>query len=120
MDMGKALAAISLAGFAVQRMLEVLDPLLFFLASRLKKIQSPELPESTVKGWLAAVLGFLISVPIAYLGEIKIVTEKSEWGWVNVITGALAISAGSNGLNSALKLAEKVKNALKGSSDAKE
>ncbi|HKS42806.1 MAG TPA: hypothetical protein VJX74_19495 [Blastocatellia bacterium] len=113
-----SLAIISIAGFAVQRTLELFDPLFTGLIFFWKKLASGKLPgESTdtaTKTWLMAVAAFLISIPIPIVMHANGTgVVNLQWGVLDIFIGALAISAGSNGVNSVLKFGEFAKDARK-------
>jgi hypothetical protein len=113
-------AIVSLAGFAVQRAVEILDPLLvgLLLLAKLPSGDKKELPggvsDNTAKGWLAALVAFLLALLIVGSTKLTLPAMKSfDWhGWDTLIL-ALAISAGANGLNSVLKFGELMKEAKK-------
>jgi hypothetical protein len=116
MDWNKSLAIITIAGFGVQRALEILDPVFFILVSQWKTRSSEkklpfELTDTAAKAGLINLVAFFISLPIAYAFPIQILAEVGggKFKLLNTIIGALAISAGSNGLNSLLKFGEHAK-----------
>lgn len=116
------LAIISITGFAIQRSLEILDPVFSILVIKITECRKTKGKEGALWGWtdkdlkiwLMAVAAFVLSLPIAFmipqgLPEVSGV----KWGiWDNIII-ALAISAGANGLNSVLKYGEYVKESRK-------
>jgi hypothetical protein len=115
MEWNKTLAIISIAGFAVQRALEILDPLFIGVVFKWKERRSGKLPfdltDTAAKAALMTFVAFLISLPIAYFSPVKILEQIASDGalGLNTILGALAISAGSNGFNSLLKFGEHAK-----------
>jgi len=113
-----SLSIISIAGFAVQRMLELLDPIFVAVIFLLKKPQGGKLPfelsDTAIKTWLMALVGFLISIPVPIaLHTHSMAVVNLDWGSLDTLIGALAISAGSNGVNSVLKFGEFAKDARK-------
>ena len=116
--MDKLFAFISIAGFAVQRTLELLDPLAAGVILLWKKRGDGKLPweltDSAAKAWLMSLFAFLISIPIACVAPGNILAEIGiTKNWPSVFIVALAIGAGSNGLNSVLKFGQLVKDARK-------
>ena len=111
MPLSETLALVSVAGFATQRTLELLDPV-FIPISKLEPLKVFG-DEKTAKGWCMAVAGFGIGLAIA-LGDQKNILPGFESAAVaSDIVLALAISMGSNASNSLVKFAEHVKEARK-------
>ncbi|HKS28114.1 MAG TPA: Ig-like domain-containing protein [Pyrinomonadaceae bacterium] len=128
--LSQAMALISIGGFAVQRAIELLDPLLAFMsyafAAGLKKVKGAlakadapataqdELPwgltETGLKTWLIGIISFLIGLIIARQASVQLVSADAS---VNQLVIALAISLGTNGINSLLKYAEYAKDIRK-------
>src|SRR5262245_61513416 len=118
MSLSESLAIISIAGFAVQRLLELIDPLVSAVTVSWQQRQGGKLPwgltETAFKTWLMTLGAFLISLPIAFVGHPHILSDINvHWKGLDVLIGALAISAGSNGANSVLKFSEFVKDSRK-------
>jgi hypothetical protein len=118
MDYSKSLALISIAGFAVQRTLELLDPLFVGVVLVLQKLGNGKLPfnitENAMKTWVMALSAFVVSIPLAMATKTAILGPiNPEWAGWDVFITALAISAGSNGVNSVLKFGEFVKDSRK-------
>jgi hypothetical protein len=117
-ELSKAMALISIAGFAIQRSLELLDPFLALLSNGLsslgKKVNKKEvmpfgLTEKELKAWLIALISFLIGLIIAGTNSIVLLKDtKPVW---NQLVIALAISLGTNGVNSLFKYTEYAKDA---------
>src|SRR3954466_3888442 len=108
LSLNEIFALVSLAGFAVQRAVEILDPLFVGLLYAAKKVKrTKELPlgvsDGVAKGWLTALASFLLALLMVGSTHAKLpVMETFDWhGWDTFIL-ALAISAGANGLNSVL------------------
>jgi hypothetical protein len=109
MDFKDAIPMVSIAGFATQRSLEVLDPIFI----KLSKKQSLNFfdDEKTAKGWWMTVAGFVIGLIFALsAGGVSLpgLGEKTS-----IVIIALAISMGSNATNSLVKFGEHVKEARK-------
>jgi hypothetical protein len=99
-----ALAAAFAAGFAVQQALEILDALFFAdLAPRTKR---------QFVAITSTILGFLF----AFSGDVQILHSLGlkSWPFVDYIITALFISAGTEGVNSLLKLLQYKKEEQKG------
>jgi hypothetical protein len=118
MEFGESIAIISIAGFAVQRTLELLDPVIAGIMSLWQRRHEGKLPwgltENAFKTWLMTFSGFVISLPVAWLSKVQIFHEAATSPTVlDVVIGALAISAGINGVNSLLKFGELSKDSRK-------
>lgn len=109
MNWNEVLALLSVAGFATQRTLELLDPL-FISLSRLKFIESLKLDEKAAKAWLMGLAGFGIGLVIALVDKHTLPQMDPI---ISDIVIALAISTGSNAANSLVKFGEHVKEARK-------
>lgn len=111
MSLDDIFALVSLAGFATQRTLELLDPL-FVTISKLK-IFEPffDGDQKTAKAWCMAIAGFGIGLVIALSdGKYQLPGVGAK---TSAFVIALAISMGSNATNSLLKFGESVKEARK-------
>jgi hypothetical protein len=137
--LNEAMALISIAGFATQRAIELLDPLLATGTSLLaalarginRTFYKPKdesggaagaasapaaaalpfgLTETGLKTWLVGVASFVIGLIIAGQAQVKLL-EASDG--LNQFVIALAISLGTNGFNSLLKYVEFAKEARK-------
>jgi hypothetical protein len=126
MNWDETLAVVSIGGFAVQRALDVLDFAIVPAAFGISRVLGGNkdatdgstggwnLSELDAKKWLTAVVGFLIGLLITYVSGVKILSGlNAEWGSLDVLVGALAISGGSEGYNSVLKFANHAKEARK-------
>lgn len=118
-SLNEIFAIVSLAGFAVQRAVEIIDPLFVGLLYAAKqRSQTKELPlgvsDGVAKGWLTTFAAFLLALLLVQFTDAKLPTlEAFDWrGW-DALVLALAISAGANGLNSLLKFGEYVKESRK-------
>lgn len=118
-SLNETFALVSLAGFAVQRAVEILDPLFVGLLYAAKQCSATkELPlgvsDGVAKGWMTALAAFLLSLLLVDATHARLPAMNTfDWhGWDAFIL-ALAISAGANGLNSVLKFGEYVKESRK-------
>ena len=113
MALSDNLALVSVAGFATQRTLELLDPI--FIGISKLNILKVFGDEKAVKGWFMAVAGFGIGFAIARLDTNTAHTLQGleSLPLVSDLVIALAISMGSNASNSLVKFAEHVKEARK-------
>lgn len=110
MALSDTLALVSVAGFATQRTLELLDPI--FIGISKLNILKVFGDEKAAKGWCMAVAGFGIGLAIARLDQANTLPGFSGQG-VSDLVMALAISMGSNASNSLVKFAEHAKEARK-------
>jgi hypothetical protein len=110
MSTNDVLALVSIAGFATQRSLELLDPIFIFIA-KFKVLIALFGDEKTGKAWCMAVAGFGIGIIIALSNGDYTLPGLGPRTTVLVI--ALAISMGSNATNSLVKFGEHVKEAQK-------
>jgi hypothetical protein len=93
-DLTTALSPAFAAGFAVQRLLEILDNLTSFNNLKYKKIICNII--SLIVGLLLAIYGKL-----HVLGTLSGATQVLPW--VDVIVSGLIVSGGTEGLNSIMK-----------------
>lgn len=131
--LNEAMALISVAGFATQRAIELLDPLLaggtHLLAALVRRVDGlfhtnkaegaaapPPTPfllgltETGLKTWLVAVVSFVIGLVIAGQAQVRLLDASDG---LNQFVIALAISLGTNGFNSLMKFFELAKEARK-------
>jgi hypothetical protein len=66
--MNEVLALLSVAGFATQRTLELLDPFFIFLSKR-KLFESLGADEKAAKAWVMGLAGFGIGLVIALVDQ---------------------------------------------------
>lgn len=82
------------AGFALQRLLEIVDPLLdrFNLEGERKKIA-------------INIIAFLVGVGLASWGALRVLEELGAGAeeWVDVLVTGLVVSGGTEGFNSIMK-----------------
>lgn len=107
--MSEIFALLSVAGFATQRTLELLDPVFIFLA-KLRPFTFLLGDEKTAKTWCMAFAGFGIGLIFALLDQHTLPLLNS---YLSDVILALAISTGSNAANSLMKFGENVKEARK-------
>lgn len=103
------LALLSVAGFATQRTLELLDPFFIFL-SRRKLFVALGVDETIAKAWTMGLTGFGIGLVIALFDQHTLPLMNST---ISDLVIALAISTGSNATNSLVKFGEHAKDARK-------
>lgn len=106
--MSEVLALLSVAGFATQRTLELLDPFFVFLA-KLKPFTLLG-DEKAAKAWCMGLAGFGIGLIIVLVDDHTLPLMDQP---ISDIVLALAISTGSNAANSLMKFGENVKEARK-------
>ena len=107
-----ALGPAFAAGFAIQRLLEILDP----LSGQIKVLRDPKWKKIAL-GLLSLIVGFLLAgfAEIRVLQPLGVTTVV----WVDVFTTALVISAGTEGLNSVVKFIEQGKEDKKADVEAR-
>jgi len=112
MALSETLALVSVAGFATQRTLELLDPIFIPISKLVMKVFGDE---KAAKAWCMAVAGFGIGLVIAFLDTdtAHILPGFESATVASDIVIALAISMGSNASNSLVKFAEHAKEARK-------
>ena len=113
MPLSETLALVSVAGFATQRTLDLLDPI-FIPLSKLSVLNVFG-EEKTAKGWCMAIAGFGIGLAIAFLdtNTAHVLPGFENAALASDVVLALAISMGSNASNSLVKFAEHTKEARK-------
>lgn len=108
-DLGNALVPAFAAGFAVQQLLELLDPVLDkLIAKDWKKI---------VLGLVALSIGLLLAIetPISVLRSLELKVDV----WIDRGVTALVLSAGTQGFNSIQKYLGAAKEGKKADVEAK-
>jgi hypothetical protein len=108
-DLSEIFALLSVAGFATQRTLELLDPFFIFV-SKLKLFTLLLGDEKTTKTWCMAFVGFGIGLLFAVFDNHTLPLLNP---YLSDIVLALAISTGSNAANSLMKFGENVKESRK-------
>jgi hypothetical protein len=111
----ESLAALFAVGFAIQRLIEAIDP----LVTRLRWFADPA-PKKTFLTWTGILIG--IGAVLASGGgdsPLLLVVKLLKEGvhvpsWLDVFVTGLVISAGTEGLNSVLKFAGYKKEEAKG------
>jgi hypothetical protein len=104
------MALLTVAGFAVQRILELLDPLFYWLSKIVLRMKA-DLDEKTVKSWLMNTVAILLGWLIASIDDHQLPLFNSTL--LSDLVLALAISVGTNAANSLLKYGEHAKEARK-------
>jgi len=107
-QMSEIFALLSVAGFATQRVLELLDPV-FVVVSKLKLLALLG-DEKSAKTWCMGLAGFGIGLIFALLDKHTLPLLNPQ---LSDVVLALAISTGSNAANSLMKFGENVKEARK-------
>lgn len=103
------MATVSIAGFAIQQVLELLNPLVGagskFAHEKWAK-DPPVITEEQLKKWLMAMLAFFMGMAVVRITGISLmVYVKADWGntlgdfWVS----ALVLGAGTEGMNTLTK-----------------
>src|SRR6188474_547432 len=106
--MSEVFALLSVAGFATQRILELLDPLFILISERRPFTLLGD--EKTAKTWTMSFAAFGIGVIFALLDNHTLPLLNP---YLSDIVLALAISTGSNAANSLMKFGENVKESQK-------
>lgn len=108
-DVPSATGILFAAGFAVQRVIEIVDGILDGVASLLEKVFWKK---DAWKKLLAGLLATGCGLAFAGIGGIRIVkylTSDPVDGTVDLVITALAIGGGTEGVNSVLKYASGAK-----------
>ena len=89
----ESLGPVFIAGFALQQLLELLDPVL----ERMLKSQ---------KAWILSALAFLLGLGITLVLGLRVLRPfgLTRGGWLDAILTALLISSGTKWLNDLLKI----------------
>lgn len=90
----RALGPAFAAGFAVQQLLEILDPLI-------SRLFGPEADKKAIQG----LISFLVGLVLAFGAGLRVLEPLGihEAGLIDAFVTALIISAGTEGINSVLK-----------------
>lgn len=128
MTVGELVPIISAVGFAVQQLLQIADPIVSTIIGALRNqssktpVDGPGLSPSRVsdvdlKKSIMGLLSLLAGVVVVSVaGEIRVlhVMGADNHKFLDWFISALTISAGSEGANSILKLAQYLKDMVKG------
>lgn len=89
----EALGPVFIAGFALQQLIELLDPFL----DRFLKLQ---------KGWVLSVISFVVGLALAVILGLRVLNPfgVTRAPWLDVIITALLITGGTKWLNDLLKI----------------
>lgn len=119
-EIAKVLAVVSIAGFAIQQLLQMFDPLVMAAIDNHKRSRpNATLPggisEGDFKKALMTSLGFLMGLLVVALTGVKTLRLlDSTWQpFGDVVVTALVISGGTEGFNTLLKYFGYVKDARK-------
>jgi hypothetical protein len=119
-DIERAIATIGLAGFAVQRSLEILDAPIDLWSKKKAADGTATVDPVTKKIWTAAI-SFVIGLLIGCVPELRVlqyVYQGVNWIVDQIVTG-LIISAGTEGANSIIKFLTYAKDARKAEAELK-
>jgi hypothetical protein len=122
-DVPSATGILFAAGFAVQRVVEILDGALDALADHLGSKNVWKLKKEAWKKLIAGLLATGCGFAIAGLGGLRVVkflTSDPVDRTVDLVVSALAIGAGTEGVNSVLKYASGVKRSVTAQADLAE
>ena len=105
---GAILASVSIAGFAIQQGLQIIDPLVILLA----RILPGNADEPTKKRHLMVLFSLACGIIASAIGNIRI--GLSSCVFVDVLITALVLGAGTEGANSLQKYVSYAKEAKRG------
>ena len=96
-ELVKALGPAFAAGFAVQRLLEILDPVVNRLVG--------ETTKKTALGLISLAFGFAAAfvANLRVLGPLMNIKSEGAFGALDLVVSGLVISAGTEGFNSVMK-----------------
>jgi hypothetical protein len=88
-----ALAPVLVAGFALQQLLELLDPIL-------EKVIKPH------KKWILSVVALVVGLALSLLLRLRVLEPLGvTWApWLDAILTALLVTGGTKGVNDLIKL----------------
>jgi len=111
-EFARALGPAFAAGFAIQRLLEIVDPLT-------DKIWTAQ--DAKQKKIILGLVSLVVGVILAVFAQIRILEplDVTAAVWVDVVITALVISAGTEGLNSTIKFIEHSKDDKKADVEAR-
>lgn len=91
----QALGPIFVASFALQQLLELLDPVLDMLIKE-------------HKGWIISAVAFIVGLLLTILLDLRVISvfELIKAAWLDVLVTALFISGGTKWLNDLLKIVQ--------------
>jgi hypothetical protein len=89
----EALAPVLIASFAIQQLIELLDPILDAAVKPHKK-------------WILSVMAFIVGLALTLGLELRILAPFGimRFPWVDVILTTLFITGGTKGINDLMKL----------------
>lgn len=103
----EALAPVLVASFAIQQLLELLDPILDAAVKPHKK-------------WILSVVAFIVGLALTLLLGLRILAPLgiTRFPWVDVILTTLFMTGGTKGINDLIKLIGYKKEEAKAALDA--
>ncbi|AGY59885.1 hypothetical protein [Gloeobacter kilaueensis] len=108
-------AIVFLTGFAVQQVLQIFDPLVICLVSKLKEKFFQGQSDNDLKKSTMSLLSFALGIVIVLFSDIRLLkfisTELA--GWIDLIVSALVVGAGTEAVNTLQKFFGYVKDAQK-------
>jgi hypothetical protein len=89
----EALAPVLVASFAIQQLLELLDPILDAVIKPHKK-------------WILSVVAFVVGLALTLILDLRILAPLgiTRFPWVDVILTTLFMTGGTKGINDLIKL----------------
>jgi hypothetical protein len=119
-EIAKVLAVVSIAGFAIQQLLQMVDPAVMVAIDRYKVHRTNStlpggLSDGDFKKSLMTLLGFAMGLLVVWLTGVKTLRllEPTWQPFGDVVVTALVISGGTEGFNTLLKYVGYVKDARK-------
>ena len=114
------MAIVTIAGFAIQQLLEVIKPFVaLYWQTQIPNPSDPTTPTPTAAVWIKwsmALIAFLLGLVTVQLTDITLLSfVKPEWGKTlgDFLVSALVLGAGTEGLNTLTKYFAYVKEARK-------
>lgn len=114
--MANVVGVVFLLGFAVQRVLELLDPFVIAL-SELLFDKNPK-----GKEWTAGLISFVVGLLMAWPGTVRLLSQSWDKApvWLDVLVTAVVLSAGTEAVNIVVKYLSYKKQAAKAGAVAAE
>ena len=119
LTVGEAMAVFGLLSFAVQRLLELFDPLVSSIAtSAATRVASERVDQDAAKKWFMGLASLILGGVLALVSGVRllsyIATVHARFGdYGDLFVTALVLGAGTEGANTALKYFGYVKDARK-------
>jgi hypothetical protein len=106
------IAIVPVIGFAIQKTMEILDPIILDpLTKKIKKRLNSERPEADIKKAITGIFSTILGMIIASHTQIQILTGPNDW--LNFFLTGLVIGAGTEGVNIATKYFQYLKDSKK-------